>query len=159
MTTVTIHNDIQVARQLLGQTQEQFDKLQFKVSKFKYHFQAGKLVGRWLFVGTTEQLLNWHNTCMKRLTSNFSSFSAGLCLYMQLSVKNIRQTHGLPRLGQQDSHYFKYVYIVFDSTPVNMENSTPGTEIIICPFQVRVMAYQISTQIKSPYLLAFFKPL
>ena len=36
MTAVTIHNDIEaaeVARQLLQQMQEQFDKLEFKISK------------------------------------------------------------------------------------------------------------------------------
>ena len=37
MTSVTIHDDIEVARQLLRQTQEQFDKLEFQVSRLKYH--------------------------------------------------------------------------------------------------------------------------
>lgn len=35
MTSDTIHEDIEVARQLLGKTQEQFDKLEFQVSRKK----------------------------------------------------------------------------------------------------------------------------
>lgn len=37
MATDTIQNDLEVARRLLRQTQEQFDKLEFKVSKLKYN--------------------------------------------------------------------------------------------------------------------------
>lgn len=37
MTSDTIHEDIKVARQLLEKTQEQFDKLEFQVSRLKYH--------------------------------------------------------------------------------------------------------------------------
>ena len=37
MTPDTIHDDIKVARQLLRQTQEQFDKLEFQVSRLKHH--------------------------------------------------------------------------------------------------------------------------
>lgn len=38
MTADTIQTDLEVARRLLRQTQEQFDKLEFKVSKLKHHF-------------------------------------------------------------------------------------------------------------------------
>jgi len=38
MTPDTIRNDLEVARRLLRQTQEQFDKLEFKISKSKHHF-------------------------------------------------------------------------------------------------------------------------
>lgn len=37
MTSDTIHEDIELARQLLEKTQEQFDKLEFQVSRLKYH--------------------------------------------------------------------------------------------------------------------------
>lgn len=37
MIPATIHEDIEVARRFLRQTQEQFDRLEIKVSKFKYH--------------------------------------------------------------------------------------------------------------------------
>ena len=36
MTSDTIRDDIEVARQLLRKTQEQFDKLEFQVSRLKY---------------------------------------------------------------------------------------------------------------------------
>jgi len=44
MTPDTIRNDLEVARRLLRQTQEQFDKLEFKISKSKHHFQTGRFV-------------------------------------------------------------------------------------------------------------------
>lgn len=37
MTSDTISDDIKVARQLLRQAQEQFDKLELQVSRLKYH--------------------------------------------------------------------------------------------------------------------------
>ena len=37
ITTDTIQNDFEVARRLLRQTQEQFEKLELKVSRLKYH--------------------------------------------------------------------------------------------------------------------------
>ena len=38
MATDTIQNELEVARRLLQQMQEQFDKLEVKVSKLKYKF-------------------------------------------------------------------------------------------------------------------------
>ena len=37
MTSDTIRDDIEVARQLLRKTQEQFDKLEFQVSRLQCH--------------------------------------------------------------------------------------------------------------------------
>ena len=37
MTTDTIHEDLEVTRQLLRQTQEQFAKLEFTISRLKYN--------------------------------------------------------------------------------------------------------------------------
>lgn len=55
MATDTIQNDLEVARRLLRQTQEQFDMLEFKISKLKYNFQTGSFVEFSRSVGIVNQ--------------------------------------------------------------------------------------------------------